>query len=239
MICLFQNVHMDCRETFFEFDFFLNKREFCGHNKNSSKTQQQLKLILSEETFGSNEWSSGSRCYHIVLLPLHPKRIKQNHLDITSKDGQVTNPTLKPAQIPRCHLHPPRCHLSKVWRPTSWKNPGKIKGFQGQIVGTPQKKNTQNPRKKHLKKKKHLGFCCWFFVDTFMSSPLRFFGCDFSEPLVVFRNFNCFPKKTWRHPFFRESLQRISCHRSRHKAPLQCQNPGQPPEELKQLVSLK
>ena len=55
MICLFQNVHMDCRETFFEFDFFLNKREFCGHNKNSSKTQQQLKLILSEETFGSNE----------------------------------------------------------------------------------------------------------------------------------------------------------------------------------------
>lgn len=55
MICLFQNVHMDCRETFFEFDIFLNKREFCGHNKNSSKTQQQLKLILSEETFGSNE----------------------------------------------------------------------------------------------------------------------------------------------------------------------------------------
>lgn len=176
----------------------------------------------------------------LFYFPSTPNKTKSPRYNIkrwTSDKSNLKTSTNTPLSPPSTQ----NCHLSKVWRPTSWKNPGESQGFQGQIVGTPKKKKKTKSPKKHTSKKKHLGFCCWFFARYLHVVTLAFLWVWFQWTSCCFPEFQLLPKKkkTWRHPFFRESLQRISCHRSRHKAPLQCQNPGQPPEELKQFVSVR
>lgn len=155
----------------------------------------------------------------LFYFPSTPNKTKSPRYNIkrwTSDKSNLKTSTNTPLSPPSTQ----NCHLSKVWRPTSWKNPGESQGFQGQIVGTPKKKKKTKSPKKHTSKKKHLGFCCWFFARYLHVVTLAFLWVWFQWTSCCFPEFQLLPKKK-KHdviPFFAKAYKEFLAivHATKH-----------------------